>query len=97
MTTQRLLPLKYFFTVQQLALSIVFFKQGLIPNSRQYVHLSQDYKTAVNVGNRHGKSIVLSVDSGKMFSEGFEFYQADNGVWLTRSVPVKYLRIDEKE
>ncbi|ODQ04619.1 RNA 2'-phosphotransferase [Shigella sp. FC1655] len=73
------------------------FKQGLIPNSRQYVHLSQDYKTAVNVGNRHGKSIVLSVDSGKMFSEGFEFYQADNGVWLTRSVPVKYLRIDEKE
>ncbi len=73
------------------------FKQGLIPNGRQYVHLSQDHKTAVNVGDRHGKAIVLTVDSEKMFSEGFEFYQADNGVWLTLSVPVKYLKIDEKE
>ncbi|MBQ0212966.1 RNA 2'-phosphotransferase [Proteus vulgaris] len=73
------------------------FNQGLIPNGRQYVHLSQDYKTAVNVGNRHGKAVVLIVDSEKMFSEGFEFYQADNGVWLTLSVPVKYLKIEEKE
>lgn len=73
------------------------FNQGLIPNGRQYVHLSQDYKTAVNVGNRHGKAVVLIVDSEKMFSEGFEFYQTDNGVWLTLSVPVKYLKIEEKE
>ncbi|MEQ5206067.1 RNA 2'-phosphotransferase [Proteus sp. fly-1067] len=73
------------------------FNQGLIPNGRQYVHLSQDHKTAVNVGNRHGKAVVLIVDSEKMFSDGFEFYQADNGVWLTLSVPVKYLKIEEKE
>ncbi|MBI6528006.1 RNA 2'-phosphotransferase [Proteus vulgaris] len=73
------------------------FNRGLIPNGRQYVHLSQDYKTAVNVGNRHGKAVVLIVDSEKMFNEGFEFYQADNGVWLTLSVPIKYLKIEEKE
>ncbi|AYY80528.1 MULTISPECIES: RNA 2'-phosphotransferase [Proteus] len=73
------------------------FNQGLIPNGRQYVHLSQDYKTAVNVGNRHGKAVVLIVDSEKMFSEGFEFYQSDNGVWLTLFVPVNYLKIEEKE
>ena len=73
------------------------FNQGLIPNGRQYVHLSQDYKTEVNVGNRHGKAVVLIVDSEKMFSEGFEFYQSDNGVWLTLFVPVNYLKIEEKE
>lgn len=73
------------------------FNQGLIPNGRQYVHLSQDYKTAVNVGNRHGKAVVLIVDSEKMFSEDFEFYQSDNGVWLTLFVPVNYLKIEEKE
>lgn len=73
------------------------FEQGLIPNGRQYVHLSQDYKTAVNVGSRHGKAVVLTVDSEAMFSDGFEFYQADNGVWLTQAVPVKYLKIDEKK
>lgn len=72
------------------------FNQGLQPNGRQYVHLSQEYKTAINVGNRHGKAIVLTVDSETMFRDGFEFYQADNGVWLTLTVPVNYLKIDEK-
>ena len=71
------------------------FDKGLIPNGRQYVHLSQDYKTAVNVGSRHGKAVVLAVDSQKMFKDGIEFYQADNGVWLTLAVPVKYLKIDK--
>lgn len=51
----------------------------------------------MNVGNRHGKAVVLIVDSEKMFSEGFEFYQSDNGVWLTLFVPVNYLKIEEKE
>ncbi|MBG2874353.1 RNA 2'-phosphotransferase [Proteus alimentorum] len=73
------------------------FEQGLMPNGRQYVHLSQEYKTAVNVGSRHGKAVVLTIDSEAMFSDGFEFYQADNGVWLTQTVPVKYLKIDEKK
>lgn len=69
------------------------FNQGLIPNGRQYVHLSQESKTALNVGTRHGKPVVLLVDSQKMVDEGFEFYQADNGVWLTLEVPAKYLKI----
>lgn len=72
------------------------FDKGLIPNGRQYVHLSDDYKTAVNVGDRHGKPVVLRVDSQQMFKEGIEFYQAENGVWLTLEVPVKYLKIDER-
>lgn len=71
------------------------FDKGLIPNGRQYVHLSEDDKTAVNVGHRHGKPVVLTVNSQQMFEDGSEFYQADNGVWLTLAVPVKYLKINK--
>ena len=67
-------------------------KTGLSRQNRQYVHLSQDIKTAIEVGKRHGKVIVLEVDSKKMIRDGYEFYLSENGVWLTKSVPVGYLR-----
>lgn len=66
-------------------------EQGLIPKSRLYVHLSKDEETAVNVGKRHGKPVVYKVHSGDMKKDGYVFYQSVNGVWLTKSVPVKYL------
>ena len=66
-------------------------EQGLIPKSRLYVHLSKDEETAVNVGKRHGKPVVYKVHSGDMQKDGYVFYQSVNGVWLTKSVPVKYL------
>ena len=43
-------------------------KEGLKPMSRQHVHLSADYDTAVKVGSRHGRAVVLVVDSEKMHS-----------------------------
>jgi putative RNA 2'-phosphotransferase len=64
---------------------------GLLPRSRQHVHLSADAQTADRVGKRRGKPIVLTVQSGKMASDGYAFYRSDNGVWLTNSVPAKYL------
>lgn len=66
-------------------------EQGLIPKSRLYVHLSKEEETAVNVGKRHGKPVVYKVHSGDMHRDGYVFYQSVNGVWLTKSVPVKYL------
>lgn len=66
-------------------------KQGLIPKSRLYVHLSKDIDTAENVGKRHGKEIVYLVHSGKMYDDGYKFYISTNGVWLTKEVPVEYL------
>lgn len=65
--------------------------QGLIPKSRLYVHLSEDYDTAVKVGMRHGKPVVYCVAAGKMYENGYKFYRSVNGVWLTKSVPVEYL------
>ena len=66
-------------------------KEGLIPKSRLYVHLSADEETAVKVGQRHGKPVVFKVKSGEMHRNGFKFYCSVNGVWLTKSVPVEYL------
>lgn len=66
-------------------------EQGLIPKSRLYVHLSSDEVTAHKVGLRHGKSVIYKVKSGDMYRDGNEFFCSVNGVWLTKSVPVKYL------
>nr|WP_314424682.1 RNA 2'-phosphotransferase [uncultured Erwinia sp.] len=66
-------------------------EQGLIPLSRQYVHLSSDKATATQVGQRHGKPIVLKIQSQTMSEQRFRFFQADNGVLLTASVPYRFV------
>ena len=66
-------------------------QQGLIPKSRLYVHLSQDYDTAVKVGQRHGKPFVYKVDAARMSADGYKFFLSVNGVWLTKKVPAEYL------
>lgn len=71
---------------------------GLKPMSRLYVHLSRDIETAAKVGGRHGKPVILKVDSGAMHRDGLKFYLSANGVWLTKYVESKYLELkDEKK
>lgn len=72
------------------------FKNGLIPMSRQHVHLSNDIETSLKVGQRHGIPAVLSVDAEKMHEDSFEFYLSENNIWLTKSVPVEFLRVVSK-
>jgi putative RNA 2'-phosphotransferase len=67
-------------------------RQGLKRQGRQYVHLSPDVATAKQVGQRHGKPVVVQIDAGLMQTNGFVFFQAENGVWLTEEVPAQYLR-----
>lgn len=66
-------------------------KNGLIPKSRLYVHLSSDKETAIKVGSRHGNPVIYRVRSFDMTQDGFEFYLSKNGVWLTDTVPAKFL------
>lgn len=66
-------------------------KDGLIPKSRLYVHLSDNYNTAINVGVRHGEPVVLCIWAGDMYRDGYKFYRSKNGVWLVKHVPVEYL------
>lgn len=66
--------------------------EGLKPQTRLYVHLSPDVATAVKVGSRHGTPVVLIVDSKRMHADGHVFYLSNNGVWLTKEVPIVYLK-----
>lgn len=66
-------------------------KEGLIPKSRLYVHLSDNLDTAENVGKRHGKPVIYTVKSGEMYKLGYKFYISVNGVWLTKKVPSEFL------
>lgn len=65
--------------------------KGLLPMSRLYVHMTDEYGTAVKVGQRHGKPVVYQISSRKMAEDGYAFFRSVNGVWLTKEVPVKYL------
>ena len=68
-------------------------KDGLKPRKRNYVHLSETIDMAMQVGTRHGKPIVLSIDTEAMISAGYKFYKALSGVWLTSEVPVRFYKI----
>lgn len=70
-------------------------EQGLMPQSRQHVHLSVDEETAVKVGQRHGKPVILRVLSGAMHRNGSEFFVSENGVWLSAGIPPDFLEIPE--
>jgi putative RNA 2'-phosphotransferase len=73
-------------------------KDGLNKMNRQYVHLSSDIETAINVGKRHSKRnepIILIIDCKSMVKNGYKFYLSNNGVWLTDHVPQKYLSLWE--
>lgn len=65
---------------------------GLKKMERQHVHLSKDKETAVNVGSRRGKPFILTIESAKMYADGYKFYLSENEVWLTDEVPVQYIR-----
>lgn len=67
--------------------------EGLHSGNRQHVHLSQDKATATNVGQRHGKPVVLTVLSGEMARAGYQFFLSANNVWLTEHVPVKFISV----
>lgn len=68
--------------------------EGLKPMSRLYVHLSKDEETAVKVGKRHGKPVVLKIRAEEMWNDGIKFYLSQNGVWLTKYVDKKYMDVE---
>lgn len=70
-------------------------EKGLVKGQRHHVHLSKDLETAAKVGQRHGKLVILAVDTRSMMEAGFEFFLTPNQVWLTDYVPNQYLKILE--
>jgi len=76
-----------------------FFKaikeEGLKPQGRQYVHLSEDRETAEKVGKRHGGELVIlkirAMDYYEDYPNEVKFYFSRNDVWLTKEIPTDYI------
>jgi putative RNA 2'-phosphotransferase len=66
-------------------------KAGLKKGQRHHVHLSADRDTAIKVGGRHGKPVVLTIAAMNMYQSGIPFFLSENGVWLTDHVPVQFI------
>lgn len=81
----------YHGTVQPAIESV--FAIGLIPKSREYVHLSAYVETARSVGARRGSPIIIEVAALTAFEAGVEFFLSENDVWLARKVPAAFLTL----
>ena len=67
-------------------------ENGLLPQNRQYVHLSQDLETAEDVGKRHDdKPCILIIAAKKAWNEGITFYLGNEKVWLADTVPSQFI------
>lgn len=67
-------------------------EKGILKMNRQYVHLSADAETAKIVGKRHGKPVVLVIDTKKMAEDGYTFCLSDNGVWQSEDIKWEYVK-----
>ncbi len=76
-------------TVERFLASIMV--EGLKRGKRHHVHLSKETETALRVGARRGKPVILQVNAGEMHGQGCKFFLSANGVWLTDAVPVEFL------
>jgi putative RNA 2'-phosphotransferase len=65
---------------------------GLQRMQRQHVHLSKDLETAIKVGSRRGKPVILKINALEMHKAGHLFYVSKNGVWLCEQVPAQYIQ-----
>ena len=67
-------------------------EEGILSQTRIYVHLSQDIETAMTVGSRHGEPYVFTIDTKQMYEDGYKFYLSENNIYLTKIIPAKYLK-----
>jgi putative RNA 2'-phosphotransferase len=66
-------------------------KSGIVKGNRHHVHLSLDKETATNVGKRHGKPVILIIQSKQMHEAGHQFFVSENNVWLTEFIPAEFI------
>ncbi len=65
---------------------------GLLPMTRQYVHLSTDEATAIEVGRRKSKTpVILRVLAKEAAANDVRFYEGNEKVWLADSVSPEFL------
>jgi len=68
------------------------FKTGLLPQKRQYVHLSRNKETAMQVADRrNGNNVILIIDVRKMMESGARLMKSENNVYLTDKVSPEFI------
>jgi len=71
-------------------------KDGLLPMSRNQVHLSPDIETAHEVAGRRKKKDneihIFKISTVEAVNAGVVFYKSKNGVYLTDAIPAWLLR-----
>lgn len=70
-------------------------ERGLLPGSRQHVHLAETRAAAVAVASRRGKPVMLLVDARGLAREGIALHRSSSGVWLVPHVPPRFLSQEE--
>lgn len=70
------------------------FELGLLPMSRQYVHLSVDTVMANKVGSRKANDpVILLINAKEAYKAGVDFYTGNDAVWLAEKVPSEFIKI----
>lgn len=84
----------YHGTAKRFLTSII--EKGLLPQNRQYVHMSQDVGTAMDVGKRHdAKPVILEISALEAWYNGVKFYYGNEKVWLADEIPMDFIVIKD--
>ncbi len=75
--------------------------QGLRPMNRQYVHLSTDKHTALQVGkrktiskNEEHEPVIIAISAIEAYNTGgYHFYQASDSVWLSDYIHPNFMEL----
>lgn len=68
-------------------------ENGLLSQERQYVHLSVDEVTAIEVGKRRDeKPVILRIRAKLAFINGVSFYKGNDKVWLSDSIKSDFIK-----
>jgi putative RNA 2'-phosphotransferase len=75
----------------------LILRDGLMPMTRQYVHLSVTPEEAVKVGRRHSSNVILlRIHARDAHESGIEF-RAEASVYLVRRLPPEFIEVIESE
>lgn len=85
-------PLFLFHGTTTIAMNKIDASGSIKKMKRHAVHLQQAEEKAWQSAKRwHLVPVLLKVNAEEMFHDGYVFGMADNGVWCTDNVPVKYI------
>lgn len=74
--------------------------KGILPQQRQFVHLSESIEQARLIGSRHthgGQPVIFAVDVYKAAATGIRFKQGGKGVYISDPIKPEFIEIVDAE